>query len=450
MEKFLKNCNTFYDSISRYLVGALILAIPLYPKFPFITIPGTYVSIRLEDFLIALLALTWLFGNLVHFPRLFKSDTVRALVLFWVIGGISLISALLITQTVSPSIAFLHWARRIEYMICFLIGMSSVKKPGAIAFYIKCIVVVVVYATIYGVGQKYFNWPIVTTQNEEYSKGVALRFIEGGHIVSTFAGHYDMASVLILLLPLIATVAVAKKTILRQVSSVSPLITRSILSVTFLMGVWLLASAASRISIVSYLGAMVLSLLFVRKYLFIPVILVVSILLTGLSGSLVSRYMNIYDVTIKKLLSVEIVPAVQAAESAPATEDRSTNIRLHVEWPRAIRAVQKNPFLGTGYSSITLATDNDYLRMLGEVGILGSGAFLLFMISIIMVLIPQAFTAYKGGLEDIFASSITAAIPGVLLNMVFIDILEASKFAILFWLILGICFGTYQRRVWEK
>ena len=35
---------------------------------------------------------------------------------------------------------------------------------------------------------------------------------------------------------------------------------------------------------------------------------------------------------------------------------RSGEIRFKVEWPRALRAFAKNPLLGTGYSSVTLAT----------------------------------------------------------------------------------------------
>ena len=56
---------------------------------------------------------------------------------------------------------------------------------------------------------------------------------------------------------------------------------------------------------------------------------------------------------------------------------------MNVEWPRAIRALKKNPLLGTGYSSITLATDNDYLRLLGETGVLGFLAFLLIGVRLI-------------------------------------------------------------------
>ena len=68
---------------------------------------------------------------------------------------------------------------------------------------------------------------------------------------------------------------------------------------------------------------------------------------------------------------------IPTEESQPVFEDRSVSIRLNVEWPRAIRAFSKNPLLGTGYSSITLATDNDFLRLLGEVGLVGALAFFL-------------------------------------------------------------------------
>lgn len=437
----MQKLNTLYNKFGHYIVGILILAIPLYPKFPFITIPGTYVGIRLEDFLLAFAATFLFFGQLTNMKSYLKDTTIRLILVFWIIGLVSVFSAILLTQSVSLHLALLHWMRRIEYMICFAIGMSSVIKREHIRFYVICIAVVIVYAFVYGVGQKYFNWPIVTTQNEEYSKGVALRYVEGGHLVATFAGHYDMASFLILTLPLMLGVFASRAQVIKPFALLkSVLATRIAFGSVFLMGLWLLTMSASRISIVSYLGSALLVLILMRRYLFIPLLIVVTLLVSSLSGSLISRYMNIYDVTVKKILSIEIVKTVHAAETAPS-EDRSTNIRLNIEWPRAIRAVTRNPFLGTGYSSITLATDNDYLRMLGEVGILGAVSFALVILSIVSHILPTAFTAHKGDIETLFVAAIFASLPGVFLNMVFIDILEASKFAIMFWLMLGISYG---------
>ena len=78
--------------------------------------------------------------------------------------------------------------------------------------------------------------------------------------------------------------------------------------------------------------------------------------------------------------SGEVATDITPGEPIDTTElgvYRSFQIRLNIEWPRAIRAFWKNPFLGTGYSSITIATDNDYLRILGETGIFGLLSFVL-------------------------------------------------------------------------
>ena len=53
----MKKFQNLVDKLYKYLVAAIIVIIPLYPKFPFIRIPGTYVSIRFEDFLLATTAL---------------------------------------------------------------------------------------------------------------------------------------------------------------------------------------------------------------------------------------------------------------------------------------------------------------------------------------------------------------------------------------------------------
>jgi len=58
MQKFMQKLLKSPDSVFKYLTAAILLAIPLYPKFPFIRIPGVQVSIRLEDFLLVVLTLT--------------------------------------------------------------------------------------------------------------------------------------------------------------------------------------------------------------------------------------------------------------------------------------------------------------------------------------------------------------------------------------------------------
>ncbi|MEK7112083.1 MAG: hypothetical protein AAB875_02035, partial [Patescibacteria group bacterium] len=127
-------------------------------------------------------------------------------------------------------------------------------------------------------------------------------------------------------------------------------------------------------------------------------------------------------------------------------EDRSTSIRLNVEWPRALRALFKNPLLGTGYSSITLATDNDYLRLLGEVGILGFIAFSLILLNLVRTIlrvipIPKNLNS----IESAFLAGLAGGTIGIFTNAIFIDIFEASKFALIFWLLIGLAVGLVRK-----
>lgn len=443
MQKLLKRLEKA-DKLLKYLVASILIAVPLYPKFPLFNIPGTQVAIRLEDFLLFVTTLVWFVSNIGRLRSLIRDSISRAIILFWIAGLVSVLGGIFLTHTVVLTIGFFHWARRIEYMIVFFIAYSSLKRRDNLAFYIKVLLLVGVYLMIFGVGQKYFNWPVITTQNSEYAKGIALRYRPGGHLISTFAGHYDLAAFAVVVLPLIFALFVSEEKILRQLGMYKNMIvSRAILFVVGTSLLWLLVNAASRISLVAYLGVLTLVFVFLKRYKILPFVLIFSIIFTLFSSNLISRYLNIFTVTFDKLSQVEYVYAAEAAasstpSSAPEVEeDRSTSIRLNVEWPRAVRAFEKNPFLGTGFSSITLATDNDFLRLAGEMGILGVLSFGLIFIHLFLNFFENC-KRDAPNLEDVFAASIALSIPGVFLNMVFIDILEASKFAIIFWLLLGL------------
>jgi hypothetical protein len=433
-------------------VAAILLAVPLYPKFPFIRVPGTFVSIRLEDFLLAVVSVIFVFRLLPNIKKFLENKINKAIFLSLSIGFLSLITAIFVTKTVEPHIGLLHWLRRIEYFVPFFVGFLVIKeKRENLEFYLKILMISVILAFLYGLGQKYLNWPIIVTQNLEYAKGIALRWVPGSHINSTFAGHYDLATFLVMILPVYACLFFLLK----------GWRTKVIIFTVFSAGLWLLSNSGSRISVVSYLGALTIALFLVKKYRAIPLVIILSLVFFSMSSSLMARYSQIIEVTSKKILKINNVffkqEVVYAADEitgipkkrktpeptpSPVFEDRSTSIRLNVEWPRAIRALSKNPLLGTGYSSITLATDNDYLRLLGEVGILGFLAFFLIFLRIGRS-VSKAFPLIKKykKVELGFLAGMIGSFPGLFLNAVFIDIFEASKFAIIFWLLMGFAVG---------
>jgi hypothetical protein len=127
---------------------------------------------------------------------------------------------------------------------------------------------------------------------------------------------------------------------------------------------------------------------------------------------------------------------------------RSGEIRFNVEWPRAITAYHKNPFSGTGLGSLTLATDNDYLRLLGESGLLGLITFLIIPFYFFLKTIPYIFKK-KLISSDYPVLIFFACMITFLVNAVMIDVLEASKTAYLFWIMMGFYYYLLQNKSHE-
>lgn len=450
---------SLFDSISKYLIAAVLIIVPLFPKFPLLKIPGSYVAIRFEDVLLVLLAIVLVAKIVPNIKSFLKDDIARAFIVFFGIGLVSLFVGSYLTQTVDFKVGIFHWARRIEYVIPFFAGLLLLKKEKVsdnINFYLKILLLVVGIAFVYGLGQMYLRFPVIITQNEEYSKGVALFWTPGSHINSTFAGHYDMSAFLVIVLPIFITLMFLIK----------DKISKAILFVVSGSGLWLLINSLSRTGQISYLIAVAVPLLLLRKFKALAAILLISLILIGGSSGLDQRFQRLIYVFTQKATFGRItgyaVPkfTVYAQESAiptkravptptpapvPVLEDRSASIRLNVEWPRAIRAFLKNPILGTGYSSIDLATDNDFLRILGETGILGLLAFFLIFFRIGQIFVKALPLSDKlPPIEKAFIYGLIGGVLGTFLSAIFIDLFEASKFATLFWLILG--YGVYLLR----
>ncbi len=125
----------------------------------------------------------------------------------------------------------------------------------------------------------------------------------------------------------------------------------------------------------------------------------------------------------------------------------SSAIRFDSLWPKAIRGFLKNPFFGSGYSTLTKekvsdfteaeSTDNDYLRALGETGLFG---FMSFFVIIALILKISYFSFRR--IRDRFFSALVAGMMGgivaILVNAAYIDVFEASKVAFTFWGLMAV------------
>lgn len=446
MQKFLSRLNF----LSKYLLAAVLIIIVLYPKFPFINIPGTYVAIRLEDFLLFILAIVTFIGILSGPKKFFSDKIIMSFVVFFIAGAVSLAAAVLITKSAALTIGSLHLLRRVEYVLPLFAIFALFSKDQSsknLDFYIKIIIIIVSIVFLYGVGQRYFNFPIVDTQNDEYSKGIALLWTPGAHINSTFAGHYDLAAFVVLILPIFSTLFFLTKNLKLKYLSLA----------VVLAGLWLLGASLSRVSLISWVIASSLPLFILKKYKGIFFIVIAAGIVVLLFPSLLGRYQRFLNVYAADTATNAATPlsnftptVVTTPPPALVNEDRSTSIRLNVEWPAALRAFFKNPLLGTGYSSIGLAADNDYLRALAEVGFLGLAAFALIFVRIgqeILRFLKQKdkFSVF----EQAFLLGFLGSVIGTFATALFIDIFEASKFATIFWLFAGYAVFLIRSKTYE-
>jgi len=473
-------------NILRVALLTLIIAVPILPKFPLINVPGTYVAIRVEDFLLLLFGIFWLiwFVKLKSLREFFQDNLNLAILFYLLVGAVSLLSAIFVTQSVTPHLGLLHYLRRAEYFLPFFIATAVIKQKSDIVISLSSLFVVTVFVILYGIGQLYFGLPVVSTSNEEFSKGLLLPLTEGARVNSTFAGHYDLAAYLAIVFCLAATFLFSSLWIKQKL-----LKTYLPLAILTLVSYWLLVRTESRISFIAVIVGLVVILLLLKKRAFIiPTVLGVVIFALIFSPNLIKRFNLTFQYGIefiqKKLQNeksfqvmnvafaqVSKPPVVQPADLPKATESsrpaevvtasteepapgepeslfervvfRSGGIRFNVEWPRALRAFLKNPIFGTGFSSITLATDNDYLRILGETGVLGFFSFLLIFFEIG----KRIIVFFKNKHEQFFqivVIGMTGVIIVMLVNALFIDVFEASKIAILFWTLMGILVATMK------
>jgi len=468
-------------------VGLLLLFIPLYPKLPLLDVLQTWVYIRLEDFVVAAVVGAWLVQIIRHRVSP-KTPLTWPILFYWFIGGLSLLFALVFLRSQMtnfvPHLGLLHYFRRIEYLVVFLVAASTIKDLGRVKHYLLIAGVALALVCLYGFGQKFFGWPAFLTMNEEFAKGIPLRLPPTARMASTFAGHYDLAAYLVLMIPLFASLLFGLK------KRVWQLATFFLILASYL----LLLFTGSRISLAVYLVAISLTLfLQKKKWLILPVVLV-SLLLMSYVSQTTERFSKtfrvedvVYDVrTGKPIAAVEQgvieeelpfgtgfiqIPLVET-EPPEATQqaiirkslrtasrsaeiatisgeflikraivyDISFTTRFQGTWPRALKAFYRNPLLGSGYSSVDVGSDSSYFRALGETGLLGFAAF-LSLFFFFGLLVKQGLKKITSPFGRSLLIGMAAGTVGLMLNAILIDVFEASKVAFNFWLLLGISAG---------
>lgn len=545
------------DNILFILTVFLLIFIPLYPKIPLLDIMNTWVYVRVEDFVVLsvlLVFLSFLFRKKVTL----KTPLTAPIMFFWIAGAISTIHGIVLffpnLANVFPNVAFLSFLRHLEYLSLFFVAYASMRNKRFIYIVIAALSATLLGICLYGLGQKYFGFPAFLTSNEEFAKGIPIHLSDLSRVPSTFAGHYDFAAYLVLVIPILVSLGfgIKNKIIIIALFLISAL------------GVVLLLMTVSRVSVFVLLVALFIVFFFQKRkaLLFIfPILILSGFLLFVFKPTLLNRFNSTVkeiDVLVdaktgsaigevkfvksavylkdkiidqarvkdnvqvaqaltgtidnlripedplakrKPLKFPEEIPLVRATnvstgESLPsgtgyinlslspvtrklgnfyyevapdlssttsaeviiihgsflikkaAAYDLSFTTRFQGEWPHALEAFGRNIFFGSGYGSVSLAVDNNYLRMLGEIGLLGTAAFFGIFLAI-GVYIKKIWKDIDSRITKSYVIGFIAGVTGLALNATLIDVFEASKVAFSLWILTGIAMGElrlYQTR----
>ena len=525
------------------LTAFLFAFIPLYPKLPLADlITGYIVRLRLEDLIIGIAGVVW-FIQLIRKKISLKTPLTIIITLYLLVGLASSYSAVFVLYTVpvpinmKPSIIkmittqtlplelfhvaklLLHYFRRVEYFALFFIAYAAIKEKQQVKKLIAIFSISALLVAVYGFGQKYLYWPVYSTMNREFSKGLRLYLTEHARVQSTFGGHYDFAAYLVMVLPLVLSLFFYFKNRNAKI----------LLAVTYLLSLWGLMMTSSRSSFLAYVAAItiVLVLFAFRKGLIwfltrAAVVYGCTAVFFYMFGDLSQRFSQIFngsgaldtfqatvddiktkaqqpfieppkngisidDVTkaaaeAEKMAAKKPVidqsdtqptpveplppdvfvdvPAEVITTTSPTGEEikveiprvfsenahrlgLSAAIRLDTLWPFAIRGFLRNPWLGSGYSTLTKytnlefteaeSTDNDFLRTLGETGALG---FIMFYGVMVVALVStwKAVRKTDDAYLSVLAIAFTAATVGLLINAVYIDVFISSKVIQVYWI----------------
>ncbi len=541
------------NNLLLYLVGFLLVFIPLYPKLPlFDLMQGYIVRLRLEDILIAFTFLVWLvqlWRGKVKFP---KNVFTVFLFSYLLVGFLSSLDAVFILHTVPFQQKHLfklalHFFRRLEYFSMYFFAYAAIRRSKDILRLLKVSLVSLVGVIVYGFGQKYLYWPAFSTMNREFSKGMRLYLTAHSRVISTFAGHYDYAAYLMIALTfLIPAFWLFKNRWLKIASAFLSFFTY-----------WSLILTASRTSWLGYIAGLTVAasiLAFGKgwwwsfKRWFAVVFLSILIMFTlgdlsdrflqlvndphtlarflpYSSGQIETEIYRVRDFTAKlhefknKLLTPfksqppansistdelakiaaksdqppktskqeaeklppDVTPQQEAIREQAALKEASASasasaqfkqatasggysanalkyglsiaIRLDALWPRALAGFKRNPLLGSGYSTLVKtkeyqftqaeSTDNDYLRMLGETGLLGALTFLILPLLVVFFSL-KTWRGVKDPILKIIALGLVSATIALLVNATYIDIFESSKIAYTYWFLAAVAIRLWR------
>jgi len=505
MKKLLKSLHWVDDNLIHFALVSFIILTALFPKIPFQFVEYTYIRIRFDDLFPIVMGIVFVV-QLLRKKIVLNKKFLFTAIFFWFAVFLSFTIGAYIQNTIPiANIGFLHALRRPQYMIIFFIAASAITSKEQFFKYLNIYLALIAIVAFYGLGQKFLQFPSIQSMNPAYVDGRILTLNPADRINSTFGGHFDLAAYLTFSIPILFGFYFftnKKRYIFIFVLALITLLYTSARS-SFLA--YIISSSIFLLSIRKFR--------FYAFVLFITVVLLLvtgdmtrrfqqtlqlkTVFVNEQTGSekidqkittkelpagqyqipFLKTKKNTGPISLadqQKIQNVALDEALKEAQkkgkkiNTPEIEKRAAEIaklikpqrtllcdiscatRLQLEWPRAIGAFEYNPLFGTGPSSITEATDNDYLRWLGEFGLFGTTVFIILLYKI---------TKYvRGSLEKdshlkYLSYGFLFGLIALFINALYVDVFEASKVAYNFWWVAGMYVGLSsikQKKVHEE
>ena len=203
MDKLLNWLKKLDENLVKILLIGFLFFVHLWPKLPLKMVNYTYFAIRLDDVYLAVLTFVFLIQLLRKKVILNKKFILPFALFFTAIFASFFWNAYVSKGIPVVSLGLLNTLRRVEYMVTFFIATSVIKTKKDFWQVISYFFISVLIVVLYGLGQKFLNFPAVQTMNPEYAKGYILYLTPDARISATFGCHYDLAMYLVFSIPII-------------------------------------------------------------------------------------------------------------------------------------------------------------------------------------------------------------------------------------------------------
>lgn len=391
-----------------------------FPKINFVNFSNITAGIRIEDILILISFLIYLYHKFIirKERKILLGNKIEKY--FYLYMGVCFISNIIgiLNGYISLFTSFIYLIRKFEYFVLFYVGYDLFKDKNEKFFKIFDFVVI-------------YHFIVLLLQMNGLVGGFRYGDIThafSGRYFSVFNGPYELSAILLLILPYYVYNLINKKNIPKNI----------LFLVLILLSICL---TQSRTSILLYFVCLIIMFMFVgdfsrktRKMIFITCIGLSLLFVIGGFWRYIPRVdsLNLKSIYNSILYSWEHKSIDLYQENISLIPlypygDLSFNIRIRF-WMSLIDGFMKNPVFGMGLSIVKNSADGAYIRLLVESGIIG--------FSIWMMLCIHILKKFNG--KSVIDCFIRYSWIMLLLGAIFIDLFDASRVMLLYWFFLGI------------